>query len=139
LLTLALFAMLGGKVDYLMYWCLFFAFMEALLILLVVILVSLISNTTISVITALTVYIGGYAAGGLQELPAIYSSTVLKTILKVYTWLFPNFTHFNLKSYVLYKQTMPMDYLWGSTCYGIIYSFVLILLASIIFQRKNLD
>jgi ABC-type transport system involved in multi-copper enzyme maturation permease subunit len=138
-LTLALYALLGGKIEPLMYWCLIFAFIEALLVLLVVILVSLVSNTTIAVITTITVYVGGYAVSGLLELPALYSNNFIRYLLKFYSWIFPDLSRLNIKTHVLYQQTIPTEYLGNGLIYGLIYCVVLVLLASLVFQRKNLD
>jgi len=139
LLSVIIYLMLDGELSSLIFWALFFSFLEAQIILLVVILLSLMSNVIISVITTLAIYICGHTVHNLLQFPNVYTNPLFRTIIKIYYWFFPELSILNLKDYVIYMQQLPDGFLLNSTLYALVYSLVLLVLSSVIFEHKNLD
>lgn len=139
LLTLGFYMLLGGEFSSLFPWMFLFAFLESFICLLIVILFSLVTNITMSVIYTLAIYIAGHAVGDLLLLPYVKSNPLLGHVIGLYSWFFPNFSKINIKDYALYKQSLPLDFLFGASAYAFCYALLLLLLSSLIFQRKNLD
>lgn len=137
--TLALYKFMGGTISSIMLWCLVFAFCEATLVLVMVVLLSLLSNATITVLTALGLYIGGHAVSEVLAIPGIFTNGAFKAIIKIYSFIFPDFGRLNLKQHVLYEQVVPNQYFTHGLLYAVIYALILVILASWVFQRKNLD
>ena len=137
--TLLLCKFMGGTISSLMLWCLVFAFCEATLVLILVVLLSLVSNAAITVITSLALYVGGHAVSEVMAIPGVFTNSFLKGIITVYSFIFPDFGRLNLKQHVLYEQVVPSSYFSHGLLYAAIYGIVLVLIASWIFQRKNLD
>ena len=63
----------------------------------------------------------------------------LEEILEFYHFILPGFYKLNIKDFVLYKESLEWSYILNTSAYGVIYSLFLMLLAIIIFERKNLD
>lgn len=138
-LTLSLYFFTGGNIDSLIAWSIFFTMLEAIIVLLVVSTVSLLSTPTMSVLATIMVYMSGNAVSEAKLTAFAKNAPVLMDILDVYHFILPAFYKLNIKDFIIYKQTLPMDYLLGSTVYGILYAVFLCLLSIIIFERKNLD
>lgn len=139
IITVGFFLMLGGKVSPLIIWSMFFSFFESVLVLLMVVFFSLITNNVMSVIYSIFLFVSGHAVGDVALLRFIEYNWLISKIFKLYLVIFPNFSKLNIKDFVIYKQTLPIEYLASASTYAIIYSLILILICSIIFEYKNLD
>lgn len=131
--------LMGGEIDPLFYWCVFFILLESLMLLLLVTFTSLFTNTIISVILSLILLILGHAVKETQSISFVQSSEILQFILSIYHFILPAFHKLNLKDFILYRQDLPLDYLLRSFAYGVLYSLALLTFIILIFNRKNLD
>lgn len=137
-ITLGFYLYLGGSLNSLIVWNLVYALIESLICLLLVVNFSLITNKTLSIIFTFALYLAGHGVtdsliAKFQKLPALHF------ILSKYHYLMPGFSRLNIKGFVLYKQTLEVNYLIGTLGYGVCYLFALIVLACLLFENKNLD
>lgn len=139
ILSIGFFLYLGGEFTPLLLWMIFFAFLEALLAMLIVMLFSLVTNITMSVVYTLAIYIAGHAINDLSLLPYVKANPWLEETINLYSWLFPNFSKINIKDYAIYKQNLSLVYLSSAGAYALCYATMLLMLAGLIFQKKNLD
>lgn len=99
------------------------------------------SSFTTSILAAIFT-IGFYISGHLNDLVDIgtrqQESAVWQMALKGLYYLLPNLEHFNIRSRVVYDLMVPSDFVAGAVCYGILYAVLLLLLASVVFSRKDL-
>lgn len=138
-MTLVTVKFLGGEINSLIYWAIGFTFLESLLLLFLVVLVSLVANNILSSLLSVVVLIMGHAVKETQNLNFVNERPELKTVLEIYHFILPGFYKLNLKDFIIYKTSLPLDYLMSSAIYGISYSGFLLLLIIILFNRKNLD
>lgn len=138
-MTLSTTALLGGRIDELVYWSLFFTLIESILLLLVVIFFSLVSNSIITVLISVILLLAGHAIQETQSIKFVTDRPFLKDVLEFYHMVLPGFYKLNLKDFILYKQTLPLDYLLINMSYGLSYSVFILLMIILIFNRKNLD
>lgn len=138
-MTLVSTTFLGGAIDSLVWWSIFFIFIESLLLLLVVLFFSLISNNILAIIISLVFLVLGHAIQDTQGTSFVQHRPMLGFVLEFYHLVLPGFYKLNLKDFVLYKQSLPLDYLIRSMTYGISYSGFLLFLIITIFEKKNLD
>ncbi len=139
LMTISLVKVLGGELSTLFYWSIFFILLEAWLLLFVVVLLSLYANQILTFIGALVLLIAGHGISEAYSTTLVARNEFLKQALDVYSFILPGFYKLNLKDYVIYKQTLPWDYLFKSLIYFACYSIFLIYSSVITFNRKNLD
>lgn len=130
---------LGGKIEPLFYWTIFFIFIESILLLLVVILISLFANTVISSVLALSVLALGHSIKDVQSLNVVKRSEVFQVLLDFYHFVLPAFHKLNLKDFVIYNSSLPTIYLWASLAYSVCYGLFVLILIYLIFEKKNLD
>lgn len=138
-LSIGFYLYLGGEFHPLLLWMIAFAFLEAFLAMLIVILFSLVTNITMSVVYTLTTYVLGHAINDVVLLPYVKANPWLEETINFYSWIFPNFSKINIKDYAIYKQTLSLSYLASAGAYALAYATMLLMLASLIFHKKNLD
>ena len=123
----------------LIYWCIFFNFLECLLLLLLTVLFSLFANNILSSLISFLLLVLGHAVQETQGLNFVKTRPSLSFLLDIYHLILPGFYKLNLKDFVIYQQYIDPDYLYGHFLYGIFYSFFLLTLIVFIFNKKNLD
>jgi len=138
-IILAFYFFLGGNVSMLMWWSLFFSLLESQIILLVVIFFSLITNVTMAVIYTICIFLLGHILGATLMINFIKDHFIWVKLLTFTKWIIPDFDKLNLKDYIIYNQSMPLNYLMGSLSYAILYIGFMLILNIIVFERKELD
>jgi ABC-type transport system involved in multi-copper enzyme maturation permease subunit len=139
IISLILFLGVGGEMSSLIYWTILFTVLEAVLVLIIVTFFSLLTSKVLSVILTLCVYIAGHAISGVKLLTFVESRPYLEKLIDAYQFFLPGFYKLNIKDYLLYKKTLPVEYLMSSTGYAILYSGALICLSVFIFNKKDLN
>jgi len=137
--TYSLYFFLGGEFNSLLVWSIVFTCLEALIVLQVVILFSLFTNPILSVINTITVFVLGHAISGAQETIFVTERPALGVFIKAYSYIFPDFSRINVKDFLIYQKSLPVDYLVGALSYGVLYFMVLATISVLIFRNKNLD
>ncbi len=138
-ISAVLYSFYGGEFQGLLPWTVYFSFYEAMIVMLFAILFSLITNTTLSAFFAVVVYVTSYAMSESAKIWFAKSSLLFKTILDVALIILPNFSKTNLKDYLIYQQSLPLNYLINTQIYLLLYVSALLIAVSLIFKNKNLD
>lgn len=136
--TLGVFIVLGGGSAPLLYWTLFYSFLESGLLMVIVVFFSLITNTTLTVIAGISTYSVGFILSSTLLTHFAKSTSVLAKIISGSTFIVPNFDRLNIKEFLLYEQTLSLKFLVESTLYTAGYGIILLGFILIIFQKKEL-
>lgn len=128
-----------GVWSNLILWSIIQLYLESIIVLLLVVCFSLFTNINLSIFYTIGLYLAGSSMSSVMETVFVKDSKTLGTVIYGLSLLIPNFSLFDIKSFVLYKQTVPIEYLISTFSYGICYSFLLIFIASIILVKKDLD
>lgn len=120
-------------------WSIVQVFLESVLILLIVVFFSLITNVNLAILFSVSIYISGYAIRGVMELSAVKENPGLLSIANTISYIIPNFSLFDIKNFVLYKQSLETSYLLGSITYSTVFSLIFLFSSSIILNRKDLN
>lgn len=139
IVTLLCTHLMGGNIDQVIILAILFNILESLLLMLVVVLFSLFSNTIIATLTTFMILVLGHAVQETHLITFVKNRPMLGKVLEFYHLVLPGFYKLNLKDFVVYKQTIPADYLFGAAAYGVSYSAFLLLTILYLFQKKNLD
>lgn len=139
IMTITTTYFLGGEINHLLYATIFFIFLESLLLLLVVSFVSLYANNVLTVLLSLVFLLLGHSIRNTQEISIVQNNPALHTLLDVYHFFLPAFYKLNLKDFIIYQKTLPLEYLISAASYGLCYSLALLFFIITIFNRKNLD
>ncbi|MCX8052512.1 MAG: ABC transporter permease [Armatimonadetes bacterium] len=131
-----------GLWDWNMVWGVIMIYFQFLLLSSVVLFLSVVLTPTVNFFMGLGVYIVGVMAPLTETLasPDAKLHVVLKTFYKVLHIIVPNFDKFNITNPLLHPETqvksIPM-YTGIVTLYAILYALVMMLLAVIVFRRKE--
>lgn len=138
-IVLGCFTFYEGVLEPLIFWAFLFIFFEAMIILSIVILLSLITNKTMTVIYAIMIYIIAHALTPIQELQYVTYRQNLHLFMKGIGYLFPDFSKFNIKNFILYTSDLETSYLLMQVLYATSYFVGILFLITIIFKRKDLN
>lgn len=137
--TLITFVILGGEIDSLILWSMFYIFLEAELLLVVTVFLSLICNKALNIVSTITLWIVGHSIASVLETRMVKHYPALKSALQTYEYFFPGFYKLNLKDHAIYQQVVENSYLFSGILYTLLYSSAIILISCIMFRKKNLD
>lgn len=137
LFVFILYFFVGGEYHYLIPWSVFFIFLESVVVLSLVVFLSLISNTIITVLMSLTIYAAGHGVESVKETTLFKSSTLLSYFIDGYSIFMPNFSKFNIKSFVLYDNLITNSFLVGSSFYALVWILLIGLFSSYIMNKKD--
>jgi ABC-type transport system involved in multi-copper enzyme maturation permease subunit len=111
-------------------------FLELMVITAVAILFSTFTSATLSAIFTLAIYVIGHLSGDLKEF-AKKLDEVSQMVVNAIYYTLPNLERFNLKGHVIHHLDFGMTDMALTLAYGLTYAAFLLLLASVIFQRRD--
>jgi ABC-type transport system involved in multi-copper enzyme maturation permease subunit len=107
----------------------------------VVLLFSLIFTPTVNFFMGAAVYMVGFLSSVVQSLGnAEDAHALLKGILKVTSYVLPQFDRFNVSNQLLHPETQIANlgtYTLQVAAYGLIYVLITLVVAILIFERKE--
>jgi hypothetical protein len=83
-------------------------------------------------------YVVGHFSADLKHFETVVNSAFLPKLTQVIYYLVPNLRNFDVKSRVVSGEAVPLSLIGYSTAYGMLYISILLLLAVVIFNRRNL-
>ncbi len=102
------------------------------------ILASTFLNPFIGSIFIIFVYILGQTIPKAIPLALYHQQIGLSIILRIIHRILPDFTYFDFREIVIYHSQIPINRILFAFPYAISYSIVLVLIAALIFERKDL-
>ena len=118
LMLMVFYFILDGKYNYLIPWSLFYIYLESLIVMIIVVFFSLISNNIIAILSTLTMYVAGHAISSVKDTSPYHHDAVVKAVVDFYSFVAPDFSRFNIKSFVLYEKFFDHSILWSSVLYA---------------------
>jgi len=133
---LAVLAMQDVPIHAVLFKALGMIVLEFMVVTAVALLFSTFSSATLSAIFTLAIFVIGHLTADLkvfsQKLEGLGQS-----ILEGMYYLLPNLERFNLKGHVTHQLDVPAGDLLLIAAYGLAYTTFLLMLASVIFQRRD--
>ncbi len=123
-------------IDGLLFQALGMIFVEFMVITAMALLFSTFTSATLSAIFTLAMYVIGHLTADLKVFGEKMDD-VGKGLLNGLYYVLPNLERFNLKGHVTHHIEVPAMDLAMIAVYGILYSVFLLMVASIIFQRRD--
>jgi len=111
-------------------------FIELILITSIAILFSTFSTPFLSGIFALAFFIIGHLSMDIKKLGE-KSNDLIKFFTSAAYYMLPNLDNFNIKGKVVYDQPVDLEFYIFSIAYGILYITIVMVLATIIFERRD--
>lgn len=136
-MLMVFYGLLDGSYNYLIPWSLLYIYLESLLVMFIVVFFSLISNSIIAVLSSLTIFIAGHAISTVKETSPYKHDAVLRGLVDFYSTIAPDFSRFNIKSFVLYEKFLDHSLLWTSVLYCGLWIIIFLVLSSFIISKKE--
>lgn len=111
-------------------------FLELMVITAAALLFSTFTSSTLSAIFTLAIYVIGHLSGDLKAFGE-KMDTIGQAVLNTLYYVLPNLERFNLKGHVIHHLDFGAVDMALTLSYGLTYVAFLLLLASIIFQRRD--
>jgi ABC-type transport system involved in multi-copper enzyme maturation permease subunit len=110
--------------------------LECMVVTAVALLCSTFTSATLSAIFTLAIYVIGHLTPDLKTFGEKMDG-LGRSMLEGMYYLLPNLERFNLKGHVTHQLDVPLNDLALIVAYGMAYTAFLLLLASVIFQRRD--
>ncbi len=93
--------------------------------------------TTASAFT-ISIFVIGHLADDLWLLGSKSDSLFLEQVVHFIYWVVPNFELLSIRELSVHERSIPWGQVWSATGYGVVYSVVVLLLAVMLFNRKDI-
>lgn len=130
---------LQGYFDPYLGVAIFLTFFEILVVTALALLFSSFSTPILSSIFTMSFYVVGHLSWSFLLLKNYIEGEWGKTLCSILYFVVPNLDYFNVRGDVVHSVPIEGLYILSSAIYGIGWSMVLLVLASIIFQKKNFN
>lgn len=138
----AFVACFEGRIDWLLFYGIFAAILELLVIAAIAVFFSTITiTTTLTGLFTLGTFLAGHSIDYLRKLAADSYLVTAETgaLLRAVDVLLPNLSLFNLNSAIVYGIRPSPEHLMWATTYSVSYAAAALLLASLLFARRELN
>lgn len=112
-------------------------YLECLVVTAVALLFSTFSSATLSAIFTLAIYVIGHLSGDLRLFGKKFMGDVGQGVLNALYYTLPNLERFNLKGHVIHHLDFSAADMALTLAYGLTYAAMLLLIASMIFQKRD--
>ena len=127
---------ISGTFEWNLLNAIFLIFIELMVITSIAVLFSTFSTPFLSGIFTLAFFIIGHLSEDIKKLGE-KSNGLVKFLTSAVYYILPNLDNFNVKGRVVYDLPVGLDFYIFSIAYGIIYTSIIILLATLIFERRD--
>jgi ABC-type transport system involved in multi-copper enzyme maturation permease subunit len=114
-----------------------FVFLELILITAVAILFSCFSTPILSALFALSFYLIGHFSWSLETLIKKTPPGAGRTLLRIIYTILPDLENFNVKTEVVHGLPIPASFFLYAPAYGFVYTAFVLLLAGLVFRRRD--
>ncbi len=125
------------RIDASFFMAILFIFMELCLITAVAMLFSCFSTPILSTLFSLSFFLIGHLSWGLETLIKKIPQGGIKTVARILYIFLPDLENFNFKTEIVHHLPIPPQILLYSTLYGIFYTVFILVLAMLIFRRRD--
>lgn len=125
------------RVEWSMLLAIVFMLLEFCLITAVAILFSTFSTPILSSIFSLAFYLIGHLSWGLEILIRKMRPGLSRTLTQALYLFLPDLENFNFKTEVVHALPIPPKMFAGSAAYGVFYTLFILILAMLVFRKKD--
>lgn len=131
------FSLSGGSFNWNMFTCVVLLLAGLMLLNAIAVFFSTMASPTVSAISTVAIFILGRASDPIKWFAETFVG-IQKTALMLLYYVVPNFSNFNIKAAAVHDLAVPITSVIWALVYGLFYSFLVLYLASLIFNKRNL-
>lgn len=114
-----------------------YTYLELLLITAFAILFSAFSTPTLAAIFSISIYLIGHLTQDIYTFGGKSESAMIRHVSEALYLVLPNLENLNFKSQMVHDVGIPMEQFGFSLVYGVVYTVLVLGLASVIFERRD--
>jgi ABC-type transport system involved in multi-copper enzyme maturation permease subunit len=115
----------------------FLTFIELLVMTSIAVLFSSFSTTGMSAVFTFAFYVVGHFSSDMLLFAARLPSSFARQVCQFLYYVIPDLELFNVRAMVVHGADVPTDRLAAATAYGLMYTLGVLLLAAVIFSRRD--
>jgi len=112
-------------------------FVELMVITAIALLFSTFTTSTLAAIFSLAFYVIGHLTSDLKVFAQRMGGDFTQRVSDFLYYALPNLENFNVKSQVVHGVEVPLQWMAWSSLYGFLYIAIILLIATVIFQRRD--
>ena len=128
---------MNGDVNLLLFEAIFLIFIELIVVTSIALFFSTFTTPTLSAIFTLSFFVIGHLTGYIRLFGSQSDLQFVKKLSDILYYVLPNLESFNVKSMVMYADSLEWNFFFLSTMYGLVYASLVLVLSVIIFQRRD--
>ena len=128
---------LGGGLDIVFFEAVLLIYWQLLLVTALAVLLSALTSPILGAIIVFSTYIVGHATTIFTELPPQFDGTFSKRVLEAVYYIIPNLSNFDIRAEAANGVPVASGYVLWALAYGTVYTAVLLVIASLAFQDKD--
>jgi ABC-type transport system involved in multi-copper enzyme maturation permease subunit len=129
--------LIGGSVDATFYAALLLTYFELMLVTALALLLSSLTSPILGAIIVFSIYVFGHATGILIDLPIHFEDTFAQDVLQLAYYALPNLENFNIRTMAANGVEVSAGYMIWAMAYGVVYTAMLLVLAAIAFEGRD--
>lgn len=128
---------MGGGLDAVFFLAVLLIYSKLLLVTAFAVLMSTMTSPILGAVIVFSAYVFGHATGVFMDLPPQFDGTFAKQMLEIVYFIVPNLGQFDIRAEAANDVPIRMAYVLFVLVYGAAYSAVLLVLASLAFEKKD--
>jgi len=116
----------------------YFILLKLALVVALALLFSCFTTPLLAILFTAGLYIVGLYVQELRNLPLELLSPVMTAFTKWLSYLLPNFENFNVMAMAAHGRAVPGTLILQNTLYTVVYCTIVLVIASVVFSRRNL-
>jgi Cu-processing system permease protein len=113
------------------------AWMELVLLTSMSILMSTVASPILAAVLSLLLYVIGHTSADVKDLAVRFGSGALKAVTDAVYYTLPNLEYLNVRSKVTHGVPIDAAYVAFASSYALLYSLAFLMIAILVFQRKE--
>jgi ABC-type transport system involved in multi-copper enzyme maturation permease subunit len=130
--------LLGGTLDGLYFLAALLTLAKLMLVTAFAVFFSAVASPILGAVIVFSIYVFGHATGVFIDLPPQCDGTMVKTLFEWLYYIFPNLANFDITIEASNGVPVSPVYVAQVLVYGVLYSAVVLLLATVAFDSKDL-
>jgi len=118
-------------------WATVFTFLELVLIVAAALLFGVFTSSILATLYTIALFLMGHASRALLQLSKLVEEAGLSKVFEVIYLILPDLERLNLRDAAVYGQVPPPAELLGDALYGLAYTLLLLILAVLVFARRE--
>ncbi len=129
--------LLGGSLGAMFFLAVLLIYWKLLLVTAFAVLLSTLTSPILGAVIVFSVYAFGHATGVFHDLPPQFDGTAAKEALEIAYYVIPNLSNFDIRAEAANGVPVSLAYVAWTLAYGLAYTVVLLILAALAFEEKD--